>query len=186
MNNHGRNTLQDINEHELITLVGDIVSAFVSNNSVHASDLPQLIDVVHTSLKTIVAPKPEPVAPVLTPAVPVKKSITDDYLICLEDGKKFKSLKRHLQQAFGLSPDEYRAKWGLARDYPMVAPGYAAKRSQLAKESGLGSDRRKPAAIPPAAEVVESEPPAPAPEVEEVVAPKKRGRPRGKRQDLAA
>lgn len=178
--------MQEINEHELITLVGDIVSAFVSNNSVHASDLPQLIDVVHTSLKTIVAPKPEPVAPVQAPAVPVKKSITDDYLICLEDGKKFKSLKRHLQQAFGLSPEEYRSKWGLARDYPMVAPGYAAKRSQLAKESGLGSDRRKPAAPPPAMAAVENEAPMPVDEAGEAAAPKKRGRPRGKRQDLAA
>ena len=171
---------------ERITLVGDIVSAFVSNNSVHASDLPQLIEVVHTSLKTIVAPKPEPAPPVQTPAVSIKKSITDDYLICLEDGKKFKSLKRHLQQAFGLSPDEYRAKWGLPRDYPMVAPGYAAKRSQLAKESGLGSDRRKPAQ--PVAEVEPPAPPPaePEPAAAEEAAPKKRGRPRGKRQDMAA
>lgn len=181
--------MQDIDDHDLITLVGDIVSAFVSNNSVHASDLPQLIEVVHTSLKTIVAPKPEPAPPVQAPAVSIKKSITDDYLICLEDGKKFKSLKRHLQQAFGLSPDEYRAKWGLARDYPMVAPGYAAKRSQLAKESGLGSDRRKPSQT--IAEMELPAPPEPEPEaiepaaVEEA-APKKRGRPRGKRQDMAA
>ena len=169
-------------DHDLITLVGDIVSAFVSNNSVHASDLPQLIEVVHTSLKTIVSPKPEPAAPVQAPAVPVKKSITDDYLICLEDGKKFKSLKRHLQQAFGLTPDEYRTKWGLPRDYPMVAPGYAAKRSQLAKESGLGSDRRKPAPVAPVAE----ETPAMAPSEPSVPAPKKRGRPRVKREDIAA
>ena len=179
--------MPDIDNHDLITLAGDIVAAFVSNNSIHASELPNLIELVHGSLKTIVAPKPEPVAPVQAPAVPIKKSITDEYLICLEDGKKFKSLKRHLQQAFGLSPEEYRAKWGLPRDYPMVAPGYAAKRSQLAKESGLGSDRRKPTApVPEATRPAAPEaarPPAPEMAAD---APKKRGRPRIKKEEVAA
>lgn len=176
--------MQDIDDNDLIALVGDIVSAYVSNNSVHASDLPHLIEVVHASLKTIVSPKPEPATPAQSPAVPIKKSITDDYLICLEDGKKFKSLKRHLFQAFGLTPEEYRSKWGLPRDYPMVAPGYAAKRSQLAKESGLGSDRRKPTPLP--ASMPEPEPAPTDAEAGEVAAPRKRGRPRGKRQDIAA
>lgn len=166
--------MKKLADHDIVELAGDIVSAFVSNNAVHASDLPQVIEIVHAALKTISEPKPEPAPPVLTPAVPVKKSITEDYLICLEDGKRFKSLKRHLQQAFGLSPDEYRAKWGLPRDYPMVAPGYAAKRSQLAKESGLGSDRRK--ATPPADPVVA----APLSVAPGDAAPKKRGRPRTK------
>ena len=164
---------------DLLGLTSDIVSAYVSNNTVRANELSDLINAVHQSLSTVGAPAPvaEPVK--LEPAVPIKKSVTDDYLVCLEDGKKFKSLKRHLQQAFGMSPEEYRAKWGLARDYPMVAPGYAAKRSQLAKESGLGSGRRKLAEAPPAVAVVESEPPpAPAATVEEVALPKKRGRPK--------
>lgn len=162
--------MAELDEHGTVILAGKIVSAFVSNNAVHVGDLPQLIELVHSSLKNISAPQVESAPPVQAPAVPIKKSITDDYLICLEDGKRFKSLKRHLQQAFGLTPDEYRAKWGLAREYPMVAPGYAAKRSQLAKESGLGSDRRKPASPSP-------EDGAPSPHGADV-APKKRGRPR--------
>lgn len=170
-----------LDEHETVTLAGKIVSAFVSNNTVHVGDLPQLIASVHSSLKNISTPEAEPARPALAPAVPIKKSITDDYLVCLDDGKRFKSLKRHLQQAFGLTPDEYRAKWGLARDYPMVAPGYAAKRSQLAKESGLGSDRRKPAPGLPAAEV-----PSAAPDTPDPAPPRKRGRPRIRREPVEA
>lgn len=128
------------NTDALIELTADVVSAYVSNNPVPVGELPGLIDKVHTALKgTIGDPvaKPE----VRPPAVPIKKSVTPDYIISLEDGKKFKSLKRHLATHYGLTPDEYRAKWNLPADYPMVAPNYAAARSALAKTMGLG---RKP------------------------------------------
>ncbi|MDX8535313.1 MucR family transcriptional regulator [Mesorhizobium sp. VK25A] len=128
------------NSDALIELTADVVSAYVSNNPVPVSDLPGLIDQVHAALKgTIGDPVPKPED--LKPAVPIKKSVTPDYIISLEDGKKFKSLKRHLSTHYGLTPDEYRAKWGLPADYPMVAPNYAAARSALAKTLGLG---RKP------------------------------------------
>ncbi len=126
-----------------IELAVDIVSAFVSNNSVPASELPMLISSVHATLgrltQTVVEEKPEP----LTPAVSIKRSITPDYIVCLEDGKKFKSLKRHLRTRYDMTPDQYRAKWNLPSDYPMVAPNYAAARSELAKNMGLGQQRRK-------------------------------------------
>ncbi|WP_439493017.1 MucR family transcriptional regulator [Bosea sp. (in: a-proteobacteria)] len=129
---------------DYIGLTADIVSAYVSNNSVPASDLPALINDVHAALSRVVSG----VAPVVPaeaprPAIPVKKSITADYLICLEDGKKFKSLKRHLRTQYNMSPEQYREKWGLPPDYPMVAPNYAEARSQLAKKMGLGQQRRK-------------------------------------------
>jgi len=129
---------------DYIELTADIVSASVSNNSVPASDLPALINDVHAALSRVVSG----VAPVVLaeaprPAIPVKKSITADYLICLEDGKKFKSLKRHLRTQYNMSPEQYREKWGLPPDYPMVAPNYAEARSQLAKRMGLGQQRRK-------------------------------------------
>jgi predicted transcriptional regulator len=119
-----------------------IVSAYVRNNTVGMADLPDLIRSVHAALQTLSRPsaaEPEPPRP----AVPVKKSIFKDYLICLEDGLKFKSLKRHLRSKYGLSPDEYRQKWGLPADYPMVAPGYSEKRSKLAKKMGLGRNTRE-------------------------------------------
>jgi predicted transcriptional regulator len=127
-----------------IELMADIVSAFVSNNSVPIADLPNLIGHVHTALQNIGQPvaKPEEVKP--APAVSVRKSVTPDYLISLEDGKQYKSLKRHLTR-LGLTPEAYREKWNLPRDYPMVAPSYAAKRSELAKRSGLGQQRAKAA-----------------------------------------
>lgn len=128
----------------LIALTADIVSAYVSKNAVPVASLPDLIESVNQSLSRIGQPT-EPVAPVQTPAVNPKRSVFPDYIICLEDGKKFKSLKRHLGVHYGLTPDEYRQKWGLARDYPMVAPNYAEHRSALAKASGLG---RRPAAKP--------------------------------------
>ena len=128
---------------DLIDLTADIVSAYVSNNSVAATDLPALIADVHRALNNTHAgvnePEPEP----LKPAVNPKKSVFPDYIICLEDGKKFKSLKRHLRTHYDLSPEEYRDKWGLASDYPMVAPNYAAARSALAKKMGLGQQRRR-------------------------------------------
>ena len=129
---------------DFIELTADIVSAYVSNNSVPASDLPALISEVHSALSRViggVAPVVQAEAP--KPAIPVKKSITADYLICLEDGKKFKSLKRHLRTQYNMSPEQYREKWGLPPDYPMVAPNYAEARSQLAKKMGLGQQRRK-------------------------------------------
>ena len=128
---------------EVIEMTADIVSAYVGNNSVTAADLPALIQSVHRALSGIstgsetveVAPK--------EPAVPVRRSITPDFLICLEDGRKFKSLKRHLRTKYNMSPEDYRAKWGLAKDYPMVAPNYARARSDLAKQMGLGQGGRK-------------------------------------------
>ncbi|WP_158915004.1 MucR family transcriptional regulator [Caulobacter sp. S45] len=126
---------------EAVELTADIVSAYVTNNTVTAADLPMLIQQVHNALTQAASgPQAEP-APPLTPAVPIKKSVTPDYLISLEDGRKYKSLKRHLNTR-GMSPDEYRAKWGLAKDYPMVAANYSAQRSSLAKTLGLGRGGR--------------------------------------------
>lgn len=119
-----------------------IVSAYVRNNTLHTAELPDLIRNVHAALMGLsrtAEAEPEPPKP----AVPVKKSIYKDYLVCLEDGQKFKSLKRHLRSKYGLSPDEYRQKWGLPADYPMVAPGYSEKRSKLAKKMGLGRTSRE-------------------------------------------
>jgi predicted transcriptional regulator len=127
-----------------IGLVADIVSAYVANNSVPASDLPGLIASTHVAIQALAtgsAPVPEPEK--LSPAVPIKKSITPEFLICLDDGKKFKSLKRHLRTQYNMSPEDYRAKWNLPADYPMVAPSYAEARSNLAKKMGLGQQRRK-------------------------------------------
>lgn len=122
----------------VVELTGDIVSAYVGNNPVSSSDLPALIGEVHQALVNAVAAASEPPAPKHKPAVSIKRSVTPDYLICLEDGLKFKSLKRHLRTYYGLSPEEYREKWGLPADYPMVAPNYAKTRSKLAKQIGLG------------------------------------------------
>jgi len=124
---------------ELITLTSQIVSAFVSKNSVQAADLPALISSVYQSLQSTGQPQASVEAPAeLKPAVPVKKSVTPDYIICLEDGKRLKMLKRHLRTSYDLTPDEYRAKWGLPSDYPMVAPNYAKARSDMAVKIGLG------------------------------------------------
>ena len=124
---------------EIIVLTSQIVSAYVSKNSLQASDLPALISSVYQSLKSLDQPQAAVEAAVdLKPAVPVKKSVTPEYIICLEDGKKLKMLKRHLSSSYGITPDEYRAKWGLPADYPMVAPNYAKARSDLALKLGLG------------------------------------------------
>jgi predicted transcriptional regulator len=138
---------------DILGLTAQIVSAHVSKNQIGAEALPSLIQSVYRSLSTVGEPEAPP-APAQTPAVPIKKSVFPDYIVCLEDGKKLKMLKRHLQTSYGLSPDAYRAKWGLPRDYPMVAPSYAAIRSGLAKKIGLG---RKPA---PASEPVVAKLPA--------------------------
>jgi predicted transcriptional regulator len=133
--------------NDLIEMTTEIVSAFVSNSTISPADLPALIHQVHSTLNSIATgAEAEPATQAQQPAIPVKKSITPDYLICLEDGRKFKSLKRHLRTKYDMTPDDYRAKWGLPKDYPMVAPNYAAARSNLAKQSGLGQGGRKPAA----------------------------------------
>jgi predicted transcriptional regulator len=120
----------------LITLTADIVAAHVSNNSVAVSDLPVLIGNVHSALSGLSTPVPEIVQ--LEPAVPIRNSVKKDHIVCLEDGKKLKMLKRHLMSHYGMTPDDYRTKWGLAADYPMVAPDYAETRRTLAKAIGLG------------------------------------------------
>ena len=122
-----------------LSLVTEIVSAFVSNNSVSNKEIPDLITSVHQTLMKVTGQVPE----TLKPVVPIKRSVTPDYIVCLEDGKKLKMLKRHLRTSYNLSPEEYRKKWGLLDDYPMVAPKYAAQRSELAKKIGLGKSRRK-------------------------------------------
>ncbi len=131
---------------DLLGLTAEIVAAHVSNNPVALTDLPNLIQEVYRTLSNVGVPqaKPEPERP--QPAVPVKKSITPGYLICLEDGKKLKMLKRHLQTSYNMTPEQYRERWGLSSDYPMVAPDYAKHRSSLAKKIGLGT---KPRGRPP-------------------------------------
>ncbi len=136
--------MDEIASPELVELTARIVSAYVSNNTVVASDLPQLINDTYAALtrasgKAALPPERDEARP----RVPVKKSVMPDYIICLEDGKKFKSLKRHLRTHYNLSPEEYREKWGLPHDYPMVAPNYARARSDLAKKMGLGTRREK-------------------------------------------
>jgi predicted transcriptional regulator len=128
---------------QFIELATDIVSAYVSNNSVAAVELPSLIKDVYGALSRVTTGEAAVPAEAAKPAVPVKKSITPDYIVCLEDGKQFKSLKRHLRTQYSLSPEQYREKWNLAADYPMVAPNYAAARSKLAKQMGLGQQRKK-------------------------------------------
>jgi len=134
---------QTVDNTELVELTTNIVSAYVSNNTVVSADLPNLINEVHGALVRASASSGQPQAEEQKPAVPVKKSVTPDYIVCLEDGKKFKSLKRHLRAHYNMTPEEYRDKWGLPHDYPMVAPNYAAARSQLAKQMGLGQRRRR-------------------------------------------
>ena len=126
------------NDELLVELTADVVSAYVGNNPVSTTELPVLINEVHKALTGVAMAASEPPAPELKPAVNPKKSVFRDYIVCLEDGKKFKSLKRHLRSHFDMSPEEYREKWGLAPDYPMVAPAYSERRSALAKEKGLG------------------------------------------------
>jgi predicted transcriptional regulator len=135
--------MDETNRADLVELTADIISAYVSNNTVVASDLPAIISDVHEALSKASQRLGPTEREELRPAVAVKKSVTPDYIVCLEDGKKFKSLKRHLRTHYNLSPEEYREKWGQPHDYPMVAPNYAAARSQLAKQMGLGTRREK-------------------------------------------
>jgi predicted transcriptional regulator len=128
---------------ELAELTASVVSAYVSNNPVNSNALPELITSVHAAIAALLAPPAPPEAERPVPAVPIKKSITPDYLISLEDGRRYKSLKRHLSGR-GLTPEQYRTKWGLPADYPMVAPSYAKQRSELARSMGLGRKRAEP------------------------------------------
>ena len=130
------------NTSTLMELTASIVSAYVQHNSVPSAELPALIGQVHTALTRISGEHGEALGDAPRPSVPVKKSIAPNYIICLEDGKKFKSLKRHLRTHYNLTPEQYREKWRLGSDYPMVAPNYAAARSHLAKQMGLGQQRR--------------------------------------------
>lgn len=129
-------------EANLLDLTADIVASYVGNNTLATADIPNLIQAVHKALQDTVHATNEPEPEPLKPAVPIKKSVTPDFIICLEDGKQFKSLKRHLRTHYNLTPDEYKEKWGLERDYPMVAPNYAEARSALAKQMGLGQQRK--------------------------------------------
>lgn len=129
-------------QNELLSLTTQIVSAHVSNNSVALPDLPNLISQVYKTLSDVGTETP-PVAERPQPAVPIKKSVTPDFIICLEDGKELKMLKRHLKTAYDMSPEDYRERWGLPMDYPMVAPNYAKQRSRLAKQIGLGTKARR-------------------------------------------
>ena len=135
--------MDEANNADLVELTAGIISAYVSNNTVVASDLPAIIGDVHEALSKASQRIGQTEREELRPAVALKKSVTPDYIVCLEDGKKFKSLKRHLRTQYGLTPEQYREKWSLPGDYPMVAPNYAAARSQLAKQMGLGQQRRR-------------------------------------------
>ncbi len=128
---------------DLMEYTVEIVSSFVSNNTLPAEDLPKLIAATHLALSRVNGPVEVMERDDAKPAISVKRSVTADYIVCLEDGKKFKSLKRHLRTHYNLSPEQYREKWGLPHDYPMVAPNYAAARSDLAKKMGLGTRREK-------------------------------------------
>jgi predicted transcriptional regulator len=135
-----------IAEGELLRMTTDVVAAYVGNNTLPTAQLAEVINVVYGSLRSlegqVAQARPEP----LRPAVPIRKSVTSEFLICLEDGKKLKMLKRHLRSTYNMTPDEYRSKWGLAPDYPMVAPNYAERRSEFAKKIGLGRGTGRQAA----------------------------------------
>ncbi|NNU79408.1 transcriptional regulator [Halovulum dunhuangense] len=131
-----------IDKAELLALSAEVVSSYVGNNTVAPEQVTEMLKSVYQTMSTLGGPVEEEPEQ-LVPAVPIKKSVTDDYIICLEDGKKLKMLKRHLMAAYGMTPEEYREKWGLKADYPMVAPNYAAKRQELAKKIGLGRKPRK-------------------------------------------
>ncbi|MCY4192257.1 MAG: MucR family transcriptional regulator [Rhodospirillaceae bacterium] len=129
-------SMERISEEGMLRMTTDVVSAYVGNNATEATQIPDLIKTVHSSLNVLGAARPAEAPP--KPAVPIRRSVTPEYLICLEDGKKLKMLKRHLRTTYDISPEEYRQKWGLPVDYPMVAPNYAKQRSEFAKKIGLG------------------------------------------------
>jgi predicted transcriptional regulator len=135
--------MQEEGSKNIVQLAASIVSAYVSNNSLPMGELPSLISSVHSVMSKLDGNSPHPpAAEPQRPAVSIKKSISDDFIICLEDGRKFKSLKRHLRTRYNMTPEQYRAKWQLPADYPMVAPGYAETRSRMARDMGLGQQRR--------------------------------------------
>ncbi len=136
------NSEDKISELEIVSMTTDITSAYVSNKSVEPDQLPEVIRNVYNTLKALDEKKETESLASRKPAISVRRSITPDYIVCLEDGKKLKMLKRHLRAAYGMTPDEYRARWGLAADYPMVAPNYAITRSKFAKQIGLGKKRK--------------------------------------------
>jgi len=138
-----------ISSPDYIRLTADITSAYVGNNRLTPAEIPALIASIHAALQQAVSGPTEKPAEALVPAVSVRKSVTPDFIVCLEDGKRFKSLKRHLRTAYNLTPDQYRAKWNLPADYPMVAPNYAKTRSELARTMGLGQQWRKQASKAP-------------------------------------
>lgn len=133
------NQKENISTQDLLNMSASIVSSYVSNNAMPASDLPGLLDTIYQKLAALSSESAE--AEPLTPAVPINKSVTDNHIICLEDGQKLKMLKRYLRSRYNLSPDDYRARWGLPHDYPMVAPAYGRQRSEMAKSIGLGKKR---------------------------------------------
>ena len=141
----------DSKQQEVLALTAEIVASFVGNNAVAMSDVPALISSVFQALRTTGQAEPEQTAAPPTPAVPIKKSVQHDFIVCLEDGKKLKMLKRHLTTRYQMTPEDYRRRWGLSQDYPMVAPAYAAQRSALARKIGLGRKPAAPAASEPGA-----------------------------------
>lgn len=134
---------EDFNKETIVEMTVEVVSAYVSNNRLTTAELPDLLSSVYESLGRLVLERELVRGRTLKPAIPIEGSITPEYIVCLEDGKKFKSLRRHLRTHYDLSPEEYREKWGLPVDYPMVAPNYASRRSELAKKMGLGQQTRK-------------------------------------------
>ena len=169
--------MSELRGSALAELTAEIISAYVARNALPTAELPALMQSVHDALGRLAggAPEAQPKAEELKPAVSIKKSVTDDYIVSLENGQKFKSLKRHLMTSYGMTPQQYREKWGLPKDYPMVAPGYAKTRSALAKSLGLG---RKPVDAAPPAPAALSEPPPPATTPDTPPPPPRRGRPR--------
>ena len=129
---------EQVTAEDILRMTAEVVSAYLSNNVLPANQISEVIQTVHSSLNALGASRIESLVEPPKPAVPVKKSVTPDYIVCLEDGKKLKMLKRHLRSTYNMTPDEYRAKWGLPADYPMVAPNYAQQRSEFAKKIGLG------------------------------------------------
>lgn len=132
-----------IDKTDLLRMTAEIATAYVGRNSIAGTEISEVVKLVHSVLTRLGGPQAQPQTTPQEPAVPIRKSVTKDYIICLEDGKKLKMLKRHLRATYDLSPDEYRAKWGLPADYPMVAPGYAERRSEFAKQIGLGRGGRR-------------------------------------------
>src|SRR4051794_40248185 len=151
MNNFTKDVAPPGGIEPLLEETTGIIAAYLGNNHVATSEIPTLIRSIHAALATLGQPAEPEAAARPTPAVPIRKSVTPDYIVCLEDGRKLKMLKRHLRSTYGMTPDEYRAKWKLPADYPMVAPAYAEKRSEFAKAIGLGRSRSEPEPEPEAA-----------------------------------